>query len=150
MTPPCCVSLSGSVSSSVCLTKALFCGFATGWTNTSRPMPATRAMTNVLPPTPVCAGRWPCDRAKVGRSFGVFNCQFGDVKVRYRGLKKNTLQFKGAVCAAKPLDGPASINGGPGLSASESRQTALNRIKMSKCHLKNGAEKPDQKASCLI
>ena len=68
----------------------------------------------------------------------------------YRGLKKNTLQLKGAVCAAKPSDGPAPIDGGAGLSASESSQTALNRIKMSKCHLKNGAEKPDQKASCLI
>ena len=33
-------------------------------------------------------------RAKVGHPFRVVERQFGYVKVRYRGPKKNTLQFK--------------------------------------------------------
>ena len=33
-------------------------------------------------------------RAKVEHPFRVLKRQFGYVKVRYRGLKKNTLQFK--------------------------------------------------------
>jgi len=32
-------------------------------------------------------------RAKVERPFRVLKQQFGDVKVRYRGLKKNTAQI---------------------------------------------------------
>lgn len=33
-------------------------------------------------------------RAKVERSFGVLERQFGYMKVHYRGLEKNTLQLK--------------------------------------------------------
>ena len=33
-------------------------------------------------------------RAKVEHPFRVIKCQFGFVKVRYKGLKKNTLQLK--------------------------------------------------------
>ena len=33
-------------------------------------------------------------RAKVEHPFRVIKCQFGYGKVRYRGLKKNTLQLK--------------------------------------------------------
>jgi hypothetical protein len=48
------------------------------------------------------------------------------------------------------VNGSAPIDGSAGMSASENSQTTLNRAKMPKFHLKNGAEKPDSEASLLI
>ena len=88
----------------------------------SLPMRGTRVPTNGLTPIPMCVGRWPyapesaweLDKAnnpinalvdkveklmsgicaKVEYPFRVLKHQFGFVKVRYRGLQKNTLQLK--------------------------------------------------------
>ena len=76
--------------------------------------------------------------------------QFGHVKVRYRGLKKNTLQLKGAVCAVELVDAQAPNDGNAGMSAFKAREIALNRAKKRQCYLKDGSEKPKLKTNCLI
>ena len=52
-------------------------------------------------------------RAKVEHPFRVIKRQFGHVKVRYRGLTKNTAQTDHAVRAVQPVDG-AQETGGTG------------------------------------
>ena len=59
------------------------------------------------------------------------------------GFEEKHAAAQNAVCAVKPVDGSAPIDGSAGMSASESNQTALNRAKISKCHMNDGAEKPD-------
>ena len=54
-------------------------------------------------------------RAKVEHPFRVIKRQFGFVKVRYRGLKKNTAQLVHAVCAVQLVDGAWQIDGGAGV-----------------------------------
>ena len=68
-------------------------------------------------------------RAKVEHAFRLLKRQFGCVKVRYRGLEKNTLQLKTLFARFMPVDGSAPIDGSAGMSTSESSQTALNRAK---------------------
>ena len=70
---------------------------------------------------------------------------FGFVKVPYRGLKKNTLQLKGAVYAVQSVDGLAPIDGKSERSGPESRQMGLNRTKGAKHHLEDDPEKPELK-----
>jgi hypothetical protein len=48
------------------------------------------------------------------------------------------------------VDGPAPIDGDAGMSAPESRKIALNRERILQYHLKDGPEKPELKARCLI
>jgi len=48
------------------------------------------------------------------------------------------------------MDGQVPFDGGAGMSASESRETALNRAKMLQCPLEYGPEKPELKAGSLI
>ena len=55
-----------------------------------------------------------------------------------------------AVCAIQFMDGQVPLDGGAGMSVSESRETALNRAKMLQCPLKYGPEKPELKAGSLI
>lgn len=56
-------------------------------------MRATKAHTSVQMPRARCAGTSPCTRAKVEHPFRVLKRKFGHVKVRYRGLAKNTTQL---------------------------------------------------------
>ena len=56
-------------------------------------------------------------RARVKHPFRMVKKQSGDVKVHYRGLKKNTLERKGAFCAVRSVDGLAPIEGGAGTTA---------------------------------
>jgi IS5 family transposase len=58
-------------------------------------------------------------RAKVEHPFRVIKRQFGHVKVRYRGLKKNTAQLHHAVRAVQPVDG-----GSRGMSAPKTARRA--------------------------
>jgi len=89
-------------------------------------------------------------RAKVEHPFRVVKRQFGYVKVRYRGLKKNTLQLKTLFALFALVDGQAQLDGGVGMSASKGREIALNRTKRASMSLENGLEKPESKASSLI
>ena len=57
-------------------------------------------------------------------------------------LEKNAA-VQDAVCAVELVDGPAPVDGSARMRAPESSQTALNKAKISQCHLKDGAEKPD-------
>ena len=56
--------------------------------------------------------------AKVEHPFRVVKKQLGCVKARYRGLKKNILQLKGAVWAVQFMDGQASLDCNARISAS--------------------------------
>ena len=60
-------------------------------------------------------------RAKVEHPFRAFKRQFGFVKVRYRGLKKNTLQLKTLFALSNLWMAKHAFDGGAGMSASESR-----------------------------
>ena len=63
--------------------------------------------------------------------------------LRFRHRLENYAVVQDAVCAVELVDGPAPIDGSARMRAPESSQTALNKAKMSQCHLKDGAEKPD-------
>ena len=89
-------------------------------------------------------------RAKVEHPFRVVKRQFGHVKVRYRGLKKNTLQLKTLFALSNLWMAPVSIDGGAGTSASKSRRINLNRAKRLECYLEDGLDKPVLKASGLF
>ena len=86
-------------------------------------------------------------RAKVEHPFRVVKRQFGFVKVRYRGLKKNTLQLKTLFAlsnlwmARRPLMATRE---------SQSRGNGLEYGKNDQFHCKDGPAKPELKASCLI
>lgn len=54
-------------------------------------------------------------RAKAGHPLRVIKHQFGHVKVRYRGLKKNTTQCH-LVRVVEPVEGTGQIAGGTGMS----------------------------------
>ena len=86
-------------------------------------------------------------RAKVEHPFRVIKRQFGFAKVRYRGLKKNTLQLK---TLFTPVDGQAPFDGNAGTSAFESSKTAPEQCKNAPCPVKEGPEKPELKAGNLI
>ena len=58
-----------------------------------------------------------CIRARVEHLFRVIKRQFGFAKVRYRGLKKNTLQIKTLFASVQLVDGPSHTDGGAGMSA---------------------------------
>ena len=51
-------------------------------------------------------------RAKVEHPFRVIKRQFGHVKVRYRGLAKNTAQLHTAVRAGQFVDGAQTFDRG--------------------------------------
>jgi hypothetical protein len=68
-------------------------------------------------------------RAKVEHPFRVIKRQFGHVKVRYRGLAKNTAQTAHAVCAVQPMDGAARVDGNAGMSAPPKGQTAVKQAR---------------------
>ena len=68
-------------------------------------------------------------RAKVEHPFRVIKRQFGFVKVRYRGLKRNTLQLKTLFALFAPVDGQAPSSGNAGVNAAESKKTAPEQDK---------------------
>lgn len=70
-----------------CLTRAPSCAFATDWSATSKEHSAVDALVDQLERVKAQI------RAKVEHPFRVIKRQFGYTKVRYRGLKKNTLQI---------------------------------------------------------
>ena len=61
-------------------------------------------------------------RAKVEQPFLVIKRQFGFAKVRYRGLKKNTLQLKTLFALSNLWIGAPQADGGAGMSAPKSLQ----------------------------
>ncbi len=79
-------------------------------------------------------------RAKVGHAFRVLKRQFGHVKVRYRGLSKNTAQLHTLFALSPPLDGTAPTDGRSGMSASANRRSARNQTKITQ---NAGDEKPE-------
>ncbi len=76
-------------------------------------------------------------RAKVEHPFRVIKRQFGFVKVRYRGLKKNTAQTRYVVCTVQSMDGAQQTDGSTGMSAPESGASALQRVKKAQEGLQN-------------
>lgn len=62
-------------------------------------------------------------RAKVEHPVRVIKRQFGHVKVRNRGLKKNTAQLHTLFALSNLWIGAAQIDGGAGMSALAVRQT---------------------------
>lgn len=63
-------------------------------------------------------------RAKVEHPFRVIKRQFGYTNVRYRGLKKNTLQLTTLFALSNLWIGALPIAGGAGMSAPEDSQMA--------------------------
>ncbi len=63
-------------------------------------------------------------RAKVEHPFRVIKRQFGHVKVRYRGLAKNTAQLHTLFAPSNHVDGAQSLDGRAGMSAPSNGQMA--------------------------
>ena len=64
-------------------------------------------------------------RAKVEHPFRVIKRQFGHVRVRYRGLKKNTAQLFTLFALSNLWMVRSKLMQGPGMSALENRANAL-------------------------
>ena len=60
--------------------------------------------------------------------FASIKRQFGYVKVRYRDLKKNTLQLKTLFALFPPVDGTPPTDGRTGMSGLKNRTSASNRV----------------------
>ena len=71
-------------------------------------------------------------RAKVEHLFRVIKRQFGFVKVRYRGLKKNTAQLFALFCTVQSVDGAQQIDGSRCMSAPANRADLLKGYKTAK------------------
>ena len=69
-------------------------------------------------------------RAKVEHPFRVVKRQFGYVKVRYRGLKKNTAQLVTLFRAVEPVDGAPRVEGTGWTSPSETGKCGLKKPRM--------------------
>jgi IS5 family transposase len=89
-------------------------------------------------------------RAKVEHPFRVIKRQFGLVKVRYRGLKKNTLQLKTLFALFPPVDEQAQTDRSAGISASRNMTIALNRAKVAQTPTETWPQRPELRAGRLL
>jgi len=89
-------------------------------------------------------------RAKVEHPFRVLKRQFGFARVRYRGLKKNTLQLKTLFALSNLWMARHPLMATQGRVRPKAGETALNRAKKLQCYWEDGPEKPVSKAGSPI
>ena len=79
-------------------------------------------------------------RAKVEHPCQFIKCQFGYVKVRYRGLKKNTAQTRHPVCVVQFVDGAWQVDGDARMNAPKTWEKALQSVKTALWGRESGAD----------
>lgn len=76
-------------------------------------------------------------RAKVEHPFRVIKRQFGFVKTRYRGLKKNTAQLLTLFAQSNLWMGAQQINGSWGMSTLENKAKTVSGVELGPMGIEN-------------